>query len=189
MSVDDAISSLASMKARYITVCWACYICRSSVVVIESEYNESVWKIIWLELVSHYDKLKPQKPKNLKEMKQKLLPIILNYIINETRNLGEVKRITGTCREIPNPSKWTAYFKPEKCSIDTILPLTNEEVNILCYELGQHVESGMNFLTVEASEILAFVATDCDRIFNRSVPPHLPIAYGMKGTSLPMRVM
>ena len=122
-------------------------------------------------------------------MQQKLLPIISNYIMNETRNLGEVKRITGTCQDIPNPSKWTAYFKPEKCSVDSILPLRNEEVHILCYELGQHVESGINFLRVKASEILAFVATDCDRIFNPSVPPHLPIAYGMKGTSLPMRVM
>ena len=50
MSVDDAISSLASMKARHMTVCWTCYICRSSVVVIESEYNESVWKIIWSDI-------------------------------------------------------------------------------------------------------------------------------------------
>ena len=62
-------------------------------------------KLFGQTLVSHYDKLKPQKPKNLKEMKQKLLPIISNYIMNETRNLGEVKRITGSCREIPNPSK------------------------------------------------------------------------------------
>ena len=47
MSVDDAIISLASMKARHMTACWTCYICRSSVVVIESEYNASTWKMIW----------------------------------------------------------------------------------------------------------------------------------------------
>ena len=187
--MDDAIISLASMKARHMTACWTCYICRSSVVLIESEYNEKTWKIIWSELLRHYDKLKLQRMTNIKEMKEKLLPNINNYIINETRNLGEVKRITGTCKDIDQPSKWSAYFKPHKIVVDNISPLTNEELNVVCYKLTQHLESGINFLRVEASEILAFVATDCDRIFNPSVPPHLLIAYGMKGTSLPMRVM
>ena len=189
LNVDDAIISLASMKARHMTACWTCYICRSSVVVIESEYNAKTWRFIWSELLSHYDKLKPQKPRNIKEMKHKLVPTITNYNMNESRNLGEVKRISGTCKDIAQPSRWSAYFKPHKSAVDINSPLTNEDLNDLCYELAQHVESGINFLRVEALEIFAFVATDCDRIFNPAVPPHLPIAYGMKGTSLPMRVM
>ena len=189
LNVDDAIISLASMKARHMTACWTCYICRSSVVVIESEYNAKTWRLIWSELLSHYDKLKPQKPRNIKEMKNKLVPNITNYITNESRNLGEVKRISGTCEDITQPSRWSAYFKPHKSAVDINSQLTNEELNDLCYQLAQHVETGINFLRVEASEILAFVTTDCDRIFNPAVPPHLPIAYGMKGKSLPMRVM
>ena len=122
-------------------------------------------------------------------MKNKLVPTITNYIMNETRNLGEVKRISGTCKDIAQPSKWSAYLKPHKSVVDIISLLTDEELNDLCHKLAQHVESRINFLRVEALEILAFVATDCDRIFNPAVPPHLPIAYGMKGTSLPMRVM
>ena len=105
LNVDDAIILLASMKARYMTACWTCYICRSSVVVIESEYNVKTWRLIWLELLSHYDKLKPQKPRNIKEMKNKLVPNINNYIMNESRNLGEVKRISGTCKDIAQPSR------------------------------------------------------------------------------------
>ena len=51
------------------------------------------------------------------------------------------------------------------------------------------IEEGYNFLRVEASEILAFMATNSDRILQPGIPPHLPIAYGMRGHSLPMKIM
>ena len=51
------------------------------------------------------------------------------------------------------------------------------------------IEEGYNFLRVEALEILAFVATNSDRIIQPGIPPHLPIAYAMRGHSLPMRIM
>ena len=69
-------------------------------------------------------------------MKAKLVPNITKYIMNETRNLGEVKRISGTCKDIAHPCKWSVYFKPHKCAVEIISPLTNEEVNVLCYELA-----------------------------------------------------
>ena len=59
----------------------------------------------------------------------------------------------------------------------------------ICYELSNLIEEGYNFLRVEASEILAFVATNSDRIIQPGIPPHLPIAYGMRGHSLPMKIM
>ena len=59
----------------------------------------------------------------------------------------------------------------------------------ICYQLSDLIEEGYNFLRVEASEILAFVATNSDRIIQPGIPPHLPIAYGMRGHSLPMRIM
>ena len=67
--------------------------------------------------------------------------------------------------------------------------LNDDEFTNLAYELAQHVESGINFLRVEASEILAFIATDSERSYSVGIPPHLPIAYGLKGNSLPMSVM
>ena len=59
----------------------------------------------------------------------------------------------------------------------------------ICYQLSDLIEEGYNFLRVEASEILAFVATNSDQILQPGIPPHLPIAYGMRGHSLPMKIM
>lgn len=36
----------------------------------------------------------------------------------------------------------------------------------------------------KASEILAFIITDTDRLSNPEYPHHLPIAYGLKGYSM-----
>ena len=50
--------------------------------------------------------------------------------------------------------------------------------------LADLVEEGFNFLRVEASEIVAFIATDSDRILKPGIPQHIPIAYGLRGHSM-----
>ena len=54
----------------------------------------------------------------------------------------------------------------------------------LCVKLTQSVEEGINFLRVEASEIIAFLAMDSECIVKPGIPPHIPIAYSLKGPSL-----
>ena len=60
--------------------------------------------------------------------------------------------------------------------------------NELCVKLTQSVEEGINFLRVEASEIIAFLATDSECIVKPGIPPHIPIAYGLKGPSLSNKI-
>ena len=56
-------------------------------------------------------------------------------------------------------------------------------------ELKETVEEGYNHIRTEASEIIAFVATNSNRIATVGVPPHLPIAYGLRGSFMPISVM
>ena len=54
----------------------------------------------------------------------------------------------------------------------------------LCVKLTQSVEERINFLRVEAYEIIAFLAMDSEHIVKPGIPPHIPVAYGLKGPSL-----
>ena len=189
LDVDSAIKALATMKARHMTACWTCFVGKSSVVVIESEYEDSAWKSIWMELRVHYDKINPQRPKTISGIREKYTKIIECYIKKHSRNLGEVSKLTGMYGKIQLPLKWSAYFKPPATVYQERRAADEEHFNALTYEIAGHVENGINFLRVEASEILAFVATDSECIYCPSIPPHLPIAYGLKGSSLPMTVM
>ena len=59
----------------------------------------------------------------------------------------------------------------------------------IALKISDYIREGFNFLRVEASEIIAFVATDVDRVVKPGLPPHIPIAYGLRGSSMPLDVM
>ena len=61
-----------------------------------------------------------------------------------------------------------------------------EEISV---RICDAIREGFNFLCVEVSEIIAFVATDVDRVIKPGLPPHIPIAYGLRGSSMPLDVM
>ena len=46
------------------------------------------------------------------------------------------------------------------------------------------MKKASNYLNNKASEILAFIITDLDRKFSTTIPPHMPAAYGLKGSAL-----
>ena len=85
--------------------------------------------------------------------------------------------------------KFSAYNIPKTPMRSQNLEIPYMTVQEICYELSDLIEEGYNFLRVEASEILAFVATNSDRIIQPGIPSHLPITHGMRGHSLPMKIM
>ena len=90
---------------------------------------------------------------------------------------GEMSQLT------PN-GKFGAYHycqDPKRIDISIFLDNDFQETSV---HLADLVEEGFNFLHVEASEIFAFVATDSDRILKPGIPPHIPIAYGLRRHSM-----
>ena len=117
------------------------------------------------------------------------MPVIATYIKGKSRNLGEVRRLCGKYGHLQLSNKFSTYYKLPASGVQDVNKLKDDEFTKLAYELAQHVETGMNFLCVEASEILAFVAMHSEKSYSVGIPSHLPIAYGLKGNSLPMSVM
>ena len=62
-----------------------------------------------------------------------------------------------------------------------MVPIMDQAMDII--KCGHHI------VREESSEILAFIAVDSSRIPVKGIPCHLPIAYGLKGYSLPMTIM
>ena len=91
LNIHDALKALCTMKVWHMSACWTCYISKKSVVVVECDYNQSVWNKIWKEFKRYYYIVKPQKSSRIREMQRKLMPVLLKYIKGESRNLGEVR--------------------------------------------------------------------------------------------------
>ena len=90
---------------------------------------------------------------------------------------------------MPVTDKFAAYHVPESINESNENVMFEGNFQDFCFESADHIEEGINFLRMEATEILAFVATDCQRTYQSGIPPHLPIAYGLRDPSLPNAVM
>ena len=98
--------------------------------------------------------------------------------------LCELPLSHGEMSAIQPSGKFSAYHyckDPKRIDISIFLDNDFQETSLQVADL---VEEGFNFLRVEAAEILAFVATDSDRILKPGIKPHIPIAYGLRGHSM-----
>ena len=71
LCINDAMKALSSMKCREMHKSWTCLIGRSSIVVIESDYDDIMWRIIWNDLKRHFDNDKPKNISKITDMQKK----------------------------------------------------------------------------------------------------------------------
>ena len=189
LSPEEVVQIVACMKSRNCIKGWVAIVTKSSVIVVECEYCPDLWKNIWRALSRYYNKDKVQLPDKISELQKLFNGLTETYTVNSTRLLGEFPRISGHYSELPTTDKYTPYYVPtSEIRIDGNLCLENsfEEIAL---KISDYIREGFNFLRVEASEIIAFVATDVDRVVKPGLPPHIPIAYGLRGSSMPLDVM
>ena len=189
MNRNDAIKALASMRCKRLIRAWICYIGSASVSIIESEYDEDTWKIIWRQLRLLYDNDNPKSPKTITSIQKKLYPLIDHHIENNTRMLAEIPKVNGKMSELKKQNRFTPYNIPNIHTQREVSVILSRSFKETALELSEIIESGVNFLRVEASEILAFVVTDSEQIMKPGIPPHLPVAYGLTGSSLTMKTI
>ena len=177
------------MKSRGMHKAWYCSISKHTTLVMESEYCGDTFKKIWSEVIKYFDNDKPKNTCKVTEMSKKLQPILKIYLTDNITIIGEVPNKKGIIESIKPSNKFSAYYNvptnPNRLQID----IDVNDYQETCAEIAEKIEHGINFLRVEASEILAFVVTDSERINRPGIPPHLPVAYGLKGHSLPMKTM
>ena len=82
------------------------------------------------------------------------------------------------------------YFIPPESSFTlTSSQSIANEIKVICANSIPMLEEGFQLLCNKASEILAFIITDLDRKFSTRIPPHMPAAYGLKGSALSIPTM
>ena len=189
LSIHDAIKALISMKSRQMHKSWTCLIGKSSIVVIESDYDDFTWRIIWTDVKKHFDNERPKNMNKITDCQKKYKEIMNEYIDQNCKVIAELPRIIGKVGTIKRSNKFSAYFTPFQNSRPQDYSICESNLQEVCFEMAEVIEHGINFMRVEASEILAFVVTDSERICKPGIPPHLPIAYGLRGHSLPMNIM
>ena len=173
------LRALTTMRIVNCLKCWFLSVGTHSVLLIETTFNTACWDQIWRKLRHHFDTFKPHCPEKIFYTKKELYSVINSYIDSNTKCLIEVPRMNNVHGELKIINKFSAYNIPcvPICSENTAL--CDDTFEALCYQASKLIEEGYNFLRVEVSEIIAFVATNSSCVVQSGIPPHLPIAYGM----------
>ena len=189
ISRKEIMQIMSGMRSRNAYKTWVAFVHSKSVSLLECTFDDNVWKSIWRQVKKYLDKDKPSMPDKLTDLKIALNKLLDDYVQNNVKLLGEQPRVKGIWIDLPEPKKNTAYYTPEAHSRIAANFALEDKFQELAIRMSDVITEGFNFLRVEASEIIAFVATDCDRVVKPGIPPHLPIAYGLRGSSMPMSIM
>ena len=185
---EDAISILFSMKCQKVPKGWTFYVGNTSAVLIETTYDTNVYKYLLEKVTEQFDSAKPTLRKGIVDLRQELFPKLDMFIKYNSKLICEVPLLKGKIKLGVNNNKFIPYKIPEFMERIYNSVLMTDTFDESCVKLTQSVEEGINFLRVEASEIIAFLATDSEWIVKPGIPPHIPIAYGLKGSSLSNKI-
>ena len=141
------------------------------------------------KITKFYDNTNPEMPSKISEIQTTFKDIMDNYNKDNVFILGEVPRVKCKQSNLNKSTKFSAYFIPSTIPRSEGNPCLDDAFQDISVQIGDVIEEGFNFLRVEASEIIAFVATDSDRMIKPGLPPHISIAYRLRGNSMPMNIM
>ena len=169
----------------------------TSVVLIACTVDLQLWHVVWVKIKEFLDKARPVAKNWFKTICTDLGPQLDGYRENYTKLVGEVPIVNSVKGNLVEPTKYSPYHVP------TPTPESDYESDDVTYNLDDIrnmmvpiMDQAMDIIKCEhhivreeSSEILAFIAVDSSRIPVKGIPCHLPIAYGLKGYSLPMTIM
>ena len=185
----EALRVLTTMRIVNCLKCWYLSVSETSIAVIEATFQKSAWSSVWKKIATYYDNDKPTCPTKIGQLKNEMYPILDDYIETNTAFILEIPRLKDIHGCTRTTDKFSAYNIPLVPTRSENTVMIDNDFQGICCDAADIIEEGYNFLRVEASEILAFVATNCSRIVQPGLPPHLPIAYGLRGHSMPMDIM
>ena len=167
---EDIINVICSMKCTKVQKQWIIYVGEKSAVLIEALFDQDIWKEIWKKLLQTFDCQNPVQNKGIVKLRKELFPILEKFAETCCTTLCELPLSGAEMSQVIPNGKFSAYHycqDPKRIDISIFLDNDFQETRV---HLADLVEEGFNFLHVEASEIVAFVVTDSDRILKPGIP-------------------
>ncbi|MEW8545065.1 MAG: YqaJ viral recombinase family protein, partial [Candidatus Thiodiazotropha sp.] len=158
-----------------------------STVVFETSFCEEIWDMAWNECCKIYDVNCPRRPSKVSKECVSLKSRITQYLQKNCKVVCEVPSLktsdinTGACSDT---LAYDYYWTPKE--------VTKTEENITCdtmlstlFHLDKWLKHTYELNRSLASEILVFMVNDLNRQYHFEISNSHPIAYAMKGSSLP----
>ena len=154
------------------------------------KFDDSLWQAIMDEAIQVYGSAKVTKPTRLSENSKLLKARLRDFNDSHVTFVMEVPALIAkksehnpTLTEIANPP----FLLPrEKASAS---PATVPSIHQALLEAQCSVHSAYQLNRKQAVEVLVWLLSDVNRMWQPEIPHSVPIAYGLKGYSLPSDIM
>ena len=156
-----------------------------SMTVCKVQFDTELWEMILQEVEVLYGGEKTVRLKKKTESAKEIGSRLDKFIQDNVEFILEVPSATAvsqgnvsfTVIDLPYVFPLELHVSDSPCQ-SKIDPID------LCGKMKECVNEGYRLTRKKATEILAFVLSDTDRIWTPEQPHHLPVAYAMKGASI-----
>ena len=173
---------LAKMKVYNAQQLWLVTYTLQSTTLIEVDFDPILWDTIMSLAEKKYGIPKPVIPMRLSEESKSLRPEMMNFIKTHSRLVCVVPSFRGEMEiNLPElyilPYATTSMFlknKPDYLYMFGMSCLIADDAELLLKKIH-------NVLRLQATEPLAFMISNKDRLQDSSAPNSMPLAYALKG--------
>lgn len=164
------------------------FTCRSeeSMSVFEVKNNPRLWEKCWRELISVYAAEDRSRPKRFSKTRKQLQDDIIAFQSTNTTLIGEfpsTKVVSRNTTQLVSDDTHNPYIRAGKCSRQERQVELSDVQNTL-ETLKMWFIDTYECLPSVASEILVFMVSDLDRMYNMESENAHIVAYAMKGPSM-----
>lgn len=181
---------LCEMKAANVTSGYFASYSKESTAVHLVTFDEELWTVIYSEAKSLYGMDPSVCPKKMPLEKAALGARLKSFTQNNVELVMEIPSVTAVVQDhSPIEDTNSPYVWPGRT--ENVLP--HERPGIVM-DLVTYLQQGKQAIydvhqvcRRRATEILGFLLSDTDRVWNPEAPHHIPVAYALKGYSLPVQ--
>ena len=182
--VPQILSEMRALQTEVLL--FLCY-SKESTVVLRGIFDSDLWQSITQELELTYG-LNGERPKRRSSNYDELRNKIDQYIDEKVVFIGEFKSVVGEeCAA--KDGNMDEPFCVHSNSVDTVSTLKIDDVGQLLFESQNMFKNAYQLCRQRATEFLGFMVSDLDRTTSATEIYSIPVAFAMKGYSLPTHIL
>lgn len=175
----------AVQSKKLLFTCWA----EQSITVFEVENDPMLWESCWLELTNLYGPDCTSRPKHFSEVSKTLKNSIRVFRDNNTKLCAEFPSIRVISGQTSTPEYVSGPYRIPEIHTYAEVEVLLETVLEVLSNLKQWHKETYNHLRCVASEILVFMVSDLNRIYDMENNNAHVVGYAMKGPSMRQSVL
>lgn len=180
--VTQVLSEMYALKTDLLYV--LCY-SEESTTVLKVTFDADLWRDIQNEIQRVYGGQKPIRPPKKSETSKAIQLKIDTFVERNVEFIAEVSSVKAMDCELKSVEDHVFCSHNSNIDRTNFDDVTLQRIQEVLYNCDIYVESAYKLTKPKASEFLGFMISDLDREYKAEQLHSIPIAYGLKGYSMP----